>query len=232
MILMLSTLTLILFCYGKPMRDVLLDFFFPRRSLRGSLGTWITPEERARLTTFPVRVGREQLRKEGIAHLDLLVAAGTYAHSPLLRKAIYTLKYGKIHALAEELGKLLSNVFPLLAIDRSKTVLCPVPLHWTRRFTRGFNQAFALTEVVSHRVGVPCQEFLRRRVPTGFQARRSRDERRQVMEGVFTFSGGDVPSCVVLIDDISTSGATLDACAKILKENGVEVVKGLVIARG
>ncbi|OGJ56189.1 hypothetical protein A2635_04720 [Candidatus Peribacteria bacterium RIFCSPHIGHO2_01_FULL_51_9] len=214
------------------MRDVLLDFFFPRRSLRGELGTWITAEERSRLTTFPMRIGRAQLEGEGIFHLDLLVAAGTYAHSPLLRRAIYTLKYGKIPDFAQDLGKLLCEVFPLLATDFSQTVLCPVPLHWTRRFTRGFNQASVLAEVVSRTVGISCRELLRRRVPTGFQARRSRDERQQAMERVFAFVGREIPSCVVLVDDISTSGATLDACAKVLKERGVKIVKGLVIARG
>lgn len=212
--------------------DFILDLFFPRRSLRGSLGVWITPEERVRLTTFPVRIGRTQLEDEGICHLDLLVAAGTYAHSPLLRKAIYTLKYGRISGLAEELGKLLCEVFPLLAVDLPSARLCPIPLHWTRRFSRGFNQASALAHVVSCTVGVPCSEILSRRVPTGFQARRSRDERRQAVERVFAFSGEEVPSCVVLVDDISTSGMTLDACAKILKERGVKTVKGLVIARG
>jgi hypothetical protein len=74
------------------MFNLVLDLFFPRRSLSGSAGTFITREEFAKLTPFPVRLESSVLRTMRLQHLDRIVAAGSYAGGPLLRRAIYTWK--------------------------------------------------------------------------------------------------------------------------------------------
>src|SRR3989338_8221497 len=116
------------------MWNTVLDLIFPRRSLSGYTGTFITREEFAKLTPYPVRLESSVLKTMGLKHLDLVVAAGSYAGAPLLRRAIYTWKYGRVKGMGKELGKLLIDVVPLLYADTEKLVLCPVPLHWSREF--------------------------------------------------------------------------------------------------
>ncbi|MBI3336657.1 ComF family protein [Candidatus Peregrinibacteria bacterium] len=214
------------------MLDLLLDLIFPRRSLAGQTGTYITREEFSKLTPFPLRLESSVLRTMGLKHLDRIVAAGSYAGAPLLRRAIYTWKYGRVKGMGEELGKLLIDVVPILYADTKKCVLCPVPLHWSREFYRGFNQAEQLATILSDSANIPMVRCLRRMRATGFQARRRGIERRQSMSDMFRCALNPMPSHIILVDDIMTTGATMDACAKELKAHGAKWVGGLVLAKG
>jgi predicted amidophosphoribosyltransferase len=111
-------------------------------------------------------------------------------------------------------------------------VLCPVPLHWLRRFGRGFNQAECLARVVAAERGLPVRGLLMRIRWTGSQVQRCRSERLTAVRGAFRCRIPDPPAHLVLIDDLSTTGATLDACARALKEAGARYVEGWVIAHG
>jgi ComF family protein len=134
--------------------------------------------------------------------------------------------------VGEELGKLLIDVMPLLHSDTEKCVLCPVPLHWSREFYRGFNQAEQLATILSNATNIPVVHCLKRVRSTPFQARKKGAERRQAMHDMFRCILPSVPSQVILIDDILTTGATMDACAKVLKDHGTVWVGGLVLAKG
>ncbi len=206
----------------------LLDYLFPRRSLTGELGQWITEEERGKLASFPVIEGREDLKKRGIKFIDNIRAGSTYCGCPLLKKAVHTFKYRGVRSIAEDLGTLLVAVAP----PTQNVVLCPVPLHWTRAFARGFNQADLLACVVARDCGLPLERLLKRTRPTGHQVRRTKDERLAGVCGAFRCTVDRPPVHVVLIDDLSTTGATLSACAKALKDAGVERVDGWVVAHG
>jgi len=210
------------------MWQLFLDLFFPRRSLAGAEGEWITEQERRLLVAHPVIEETADLRRRGIHSLDRLVAAGTYADSPLLKKAIRTFKYGRIAALDRELAQFLLKAVPVFQDEHP--VLCPVPLHWVRRFQRGFNQSERLTRLLAEARGLTMLSLLRRIRWTGSQAKRSRSDRLTAMGGAFKSTAEHPPSFVVLIDDLSTTGATLDECAKALKEAGVTRVEGWVIA--
>lgn len=217
------------FIVSGHMWQLFLDFLFPRRSLRGAEGAWITAAEQSHLASHPVIEETTDLRKRGIVSLDRLVAASTYAHCPLLKKAIHTFKYGGVRSLDHSLGHLIVQATPPKM--PSDAVLCPVPLHWTRRFSRGFNQAEYLARIVGReKVGMRMERLLRRIRPTGSQAMRKRAERLTAVKDAFRWIGNIPPSCVILIDDLSTTGATLDACATALKKSGVERVEGWVIA--
>lgn len=226
-----------------------LDLFFPRYSLSGSEGQWITEDERKRMKLYPIRFDKQLLRKKGINSLDCLIAAGSYQASPLLRKAIKTFKYGRIAELGPELGQKIVECLPgLLLLPKIKgdsnnfqlsifnsqfvPVLCPVPLHWTRKFQRGFNQAEIIAEEIGERKGWEVQELLKRNRRTGHQAWRKREERLIALSDAFVCVPKTLPPCVLLVDDISSTGATLDACAKALKKAGVKYVAGLVVAYG
>ena len=213
---------------------VLLDLLFPRRSLTGAEGTFISPNECARLQPDPVIEDSDALRQRSITSLDCIRAAVPYHKSSLVRRAVHTLKYKRIPELAETLGELIVE-----GLERengqytNQVILCPVPLHWTRRFSRGFNQAELLASVVSSATGLPVQPLLRRTRATGFQAHRGRAERLTAVRSAFRLDQNiPVPRTVILIDDLATTGATLDACAEVLKAGGVEWVEGWVVAHG
>ncbi|MDD5041340.1 MAG: hypothetical protein PHX87_03655 [Candidatus Peribacteraceae bacterium] len=251
------------------MWQLFLDLFFPRRSLLGQDGEWITEAERRLLVPHPVIEETADLRRRGIRFLDRLVAASTYADSPLLKKAIHTFKYGHIRGLDQELGRLI--VQALTEIDHSfqitknnhgetlggsdgtqrwsrtfegrvgswegnrrlpsrEIVLCPVPLHWVRRFQRGFNQSERLARIVAAERELSVLPLLRRIRWTGSQMKRTRPERLTGVTGAFRCITNHPPSHVVLIDDLSTTGATLDECASALKRAGVLRVEGWVVA--
>ncbi|TSC79400.1 MAG: phosphoribosyltransferase [Candidatus Peregrinibacteria bacterium Gr01-1014_25] len=210
----------------------LLDLLAPRISLTGMPGAWVTLEERRELLLLhPVFLDVPQLRKQRIRHLDLLVAGCSYAASPLVRTAVRRLKYHAVWELTAELAPLLTRACRLLPIVQG-AALCPVPLHWTRRFARGFNQAEMLAHVLGQAINRPVQSLLVRTRPTGAQARRTHADRRRAMQEAFAAIADPLPRCVVLVDDVATSGATLDACASVLKKRGVERVYAAVVALG
>lgn len=217
--------------YNENVSFSLLDFLFPRRSLSGEEGEWITKEELRKLQAAPVIVEGTGLQSFHGSSLDLIVAAARYDSSPLLKKAIRTFKYARIPDLHEQLGNMIASAAPIVD-SREPPVLCPVPLHWSRRFQRGFNQSELLAKVVAEKRGWILMSLLRRTRPTGHQAWRGREERRMAMKDAFSFRGSHIPAHVILIDDLCTSGSTLGECAKVLKQAGVQRVEGWVVALG
>ena len=189
---------------------------------------WVTDSERSRLQGFPVIESREQLRACGVESLDRLIAASSYRDTPLLTKAIALLKYGRVRAMVGELVPLMLRVDPAT----TEATLCPVPLHWRRRVERGFNQSELLAGSLGDRLGCSVAHLLRRTRNTGHQTVRSREERFSELQNAFRVTTAGLPAHVVLIDDVATTGATLDACAKALKGAGVQRVDAWVVARG
>lgn len=211
------------------MLSSLLDFLFPRRSLTGDGGAWITEEELRQLRTRPVILDTAALRAQKLEWIDGLVAVADYDAVPLLHRAVHTLKYKKVKEVGNELGRLLAEASVLVAPG----VLCPVPLHWIRKFSRGFNQSELLAREVGEARGWEVKNLLRRNRWTGSQVGRRRKERLIGVRNAFMVREGmTMPDHVILIDDLSTTGATLNECAKILKNSGVKKVEGLVIALG
>lgn len=171
--------------------------------------------------------------------VDRARAAGAYEGS--LRDILHAFKYDGRRSLARPLGRLMRAAGE--EILRDADYLVPVPLHRRRRRERGFNQATDLAVTL----GLPTIHALRRVRATAPQADLTATERQRNVRGAFalraTFVGrvfrratraGAVSLeglCLVLIDDISTTGATLDACARVLKEAGAREVRALTVAR-
>jgi len=150
----------------------------------------------------------------------------------VIRQAIHQLKYGNLRALAGLLARLLSDY--LISNSVPGEVLVPVPLHPKRLRERGYNQSRLLAQELGKLAVLPvvddCLVRERHSLP---QARTSTvGERRSNVADAFSCRDRrlqDKP--VLLIDDVSTSGATLDACARALKQAGATTVWGLVLAR-
>jgi ComF family protein len=149
----------------------------------------------------------------------------------VLRRAIHRLKYVGQTQLAEPLGALLADWW--LAHPLRVDLLAPTPLHPARERQRGFNQATLLARRLSRAAGIPCAEHLvRRQRDTRPQVGLNARERAQNVAGAFIADAGAVAGRrILLIDDVCTTGATLEACATALRAAGAADVWGLVVAR-
>jgi ComF family protein len=149
----------------------------------------------------------------------------------VLRRAMHSLKYQNCTALAEPLGGLMAAYWEQSA--RSVDVLVPVPLHASRLRRRGYNQSALLAREMARRVSLPVDEqtLLRERA-TVSQVGLDAGQRRENVRGAFRFNGdGLAGKRVLLVDDVCTTGATLESCAIALREGGARSVHALTLAR-
>jgi ComF family protein len=159
-------------------------------------------------------------------HIDRARAIGVYDGA--LRTIIHAFKYDGRRSLARPLAAMMrSRGSEILTLAE---VVVPVPLHRTRRRERGFNQA----DDLARHLGLPVVAALKRTRRTAVQAELPAAQRHANVRDAFVatrHAGLLVGTRVALIDDVSTTGATLDACAVALKERGAGVVLALTAAR-
>jgi ComF family protein len=152
-----------------------------------------------------------------------------------LRGCIHGLKYDGNTRLAEPLGLLLAQAYRRNGLQAD--MLIPVPLHSERQRQRGFNHASLLAEVCSANLGVPMNDsILVRHRATVAQVDLHPRERYQNVAGAFACTSGSASGAlygrrIVIIDDVSTTSATLEACATPLFAAGAKEIWGLVLAR-
>jgi ComF family protein len=145
-----------------------------------------------------------------------------------LRDLVHLLKYGRVQTLARPLGKLLSAVLPR---DQVYDALVPLPLHWRKRWERGFNQSELLARELSRRTGIPVRKLVRRSKSTAAQAGLTSAKRRANMSMAFRATRPLAGLRLVLIDDVLTTGSTAASCARALKRAGAVHVTVLTVAR-
>ena len=148
-----------------------------------------------------------------------------------MREAIHQLKYGNLRALASPLAQLLNDYLITNLIPGE--VLVPVPLHHRRLRERGYNQSCLLANKLGRLINLPVADSgLTRQRGTPPQARtQSVAERRSSVTSAFVCHDQRLQGkSVLLIDDVFTSGATLNACATALKASGVTSVWALTLA--
>ena len=148
-----------------------------------------------------------------------------------LREAIHRFKYQGLTALAPTLGKLMATYLEETSLPAE--VIVPVPLHPSRVKERGYNQALLLTQELAKGTGLPLWgDSLVRARPTPPQIGLNAIQRRENVRDAFLSTDQRLAGKrVLLIDDVCTSGATLEACSIALHKMGVESVWGLVLAR-
>jgi ComF family protein len=150
------------------------------------------------------------------------------------RALVHALKYGDRLDLTPMMGRWLANAGRELLADAD--ALVPVPLHWRRRWARRFNQSAVLAAAVSAASGVPLAAgALKRMKATAQQVGLSRSERAANVAGAFRVPPDGKAAVVgrrlVLLDDVLTSGATVEGCARALLRAGAANVDVLVFAR-
>lgn len=164
----------------------------------------------------------------GLRGFDAAYCFGAY--EGVLRDLIHLYKYAGMRPLAKPLGDLLGAALPR---QERFDVVVPVPLHWRRRWSRGFNQSELLARAAARRSGLPMCRPVRRTRATEVQAGLSNSRRRQNVTGAFrvTRPGQVAGRRVLLVDDVMTTGATAGACAAALKRAGARSVALLALAR-
>jgi competence protein ComFC len=150
----------------------------------------------------------------------------------VIREAVHQLKYRNLRALSVPLAGLMSEY--LIDNPVRGDVLIPVPLHPKRLRERGYNQSALLAEELGKLVNLPVDKdsLVRERFTLPQAKTASVEERRHNVIGMFACKEDRLAGKnVLLIDDVSTSGATLDACALVLKRAGALSVWGLTLAK-
>jgi ComF family protein len=169
--------------------------------------------------------------------VSALRALGPY--EGVLRDLLHALKFDRRRSLATRLGALVRSSDG--EIFRDADALVPVPLHPWRQWRRGFNQAMDLAVAMSGR-SLPVWPAVRRRRSTRPQFELDADARQSNVRAAFTI-GGWTPwhrarwarrmagRTLVLVDDLTTTGATLNACAEVLLRHGASEVRAVTIGR-
>ncbi len=177
--------------------------------------------------------------------VDQLLIVADYKNS-LVEKTLKFLKYKFISDLEQPLFVLIKKYLRWLTLNKKFNVfatnplLIPVPLHQRRFNWRGFNQSELLTKDLADTFQMDfANDIIERKINVTPQADiKEREERLKNLNGIFSARGGSdfggkiIGREILLIDDVCTTGATLNECAKVLKANGASKVIALVIARG
>ena len=239
----------------KAFGNTVVDLLFPPRCVAcRRLGAWLCPDCQNKVEAIRPPVCRwcglpleepapppsallqhalstcERCR-EGLHEFDGLVA---YAfHTDPLRQAIHELKYEDLRSLAAPLGRLMAQGWSLLAPrDDDVDVIVPVPLHPTRQRQRGYNQAALLArELGAHLQRPVVEDALIRTKATAPQVGLNAQERQANVRDAFQCVNSSLGGKrVLLVDDVCTTGATLEAASAALRKGGVSSVWAYTLA--
>jgi competence protein ComFC len=224
-------------------------FFFPRHCIHcGLAGRHICKVcEKIYLKPYSVHVchvcatptTNEQYVHDGCRHKTSLDGVLVCFHySVVTRKLLSLIKYQYFYAYIDVVVDCILKVFRISFLQNA--LLVPVPLHRYKRWKRGFNQADLLAKGLAQKakrvgVSVESKSILKRTKNTKTQVGMSKYERIQNLKGVFAvrkLTSEAMDKKVILVDDVMTSGTTLEECACVLKDAGIKEVYALVFARG
>jgi ComF family protein len=201
--------------------DCALDAVFPRRCFGcRAFGSYLCADC---LADAPEAQGER--RQPGV------VVRSAFQYTGVARSAVLGLKFEGVSAAAGEMSVPMAELLHEWAPEVDAIV--PVPLAWIRRRTRGYNQAELLARDIARAAGLPIEpRALRRARQTSPQAREpDREARIRNITGAFAPGTRPVTGSLLLIDDVTTTGATLDACARVLLGGGASRVYALTFAR-
>jgi len=218
----------VFFQFSNTYLSAFLDLFFPRLCKGCGVHLFENENEICKkcLRTLP-RTGYELVTDNpaeklfwGRVHLEKAASVYYYRKGELLQKLLHQLKYKGHYLIGEELGKATGNILKQSGFLNDIDALIPVPLHIKKLRTRGYNQSEYIAYGISGVSAVPLiTENLMRIVHTSTQTKKNRFERWENVQNIFTVVH---PSQLngkhlLLIDDVVTTGATLESCALTLK---------------
>jgi ComF family protein len=162
----------------------------------------------------------------------LEVALAAFAYEGTLRRTLARLKYGGAARLARPLAEAALPAFRAFVEMTNAAALVPVPVHPERQRQRGYNQATLLARELARATRASVAEILVRRRPTTQQHRLDRAARLRNLRDAFALEAdARPPPTALLLDDILTTSATMEACAAVLRAAGASRVWGFAVAR-
>ncbi len=218
--------------------SALLNLFFPPRCASCKReGDFLCKNCVQEFRIKSIKVKSRHPSSEEFQYLDGVIYGADYAENPGLQASIAQFKYRFNRELTACFAEILGQKMKELGmLKKRKAVLIPVPLHQKRLNYRGFNQAELIANASAARVGDRARVLtpLVRIKNTSQQAKLSKEKRHQNLHEAFDVRGdlsGVLEDVCFIVDDVCTTGATLDSCANALKKRGVKKVYGLVVAR-
>lgn len=186
----------------------------------------------------------QKCRQPNRSHLTGILIASDWDNL-LLRQIIYEYKYRFVKELANPLGQLIISFLEIYRpcnLQTHEVILVPVPLHKRRLAWRGFNQAELLAKIIGQELGLPIANdiLIRHRYSLPQMGITDKQQRQNNILGAFALSPKINPAqknylknkTIILVDDVCTTAATLETCAKTLHSLGPKEIWGAVIARG
>lgn len=223
-----------------------LNFFFPKGCIGCKrIGLYLCDSCFARVDLSPELICAVCSKPaiSGLTHplcqrkyeIDGVFAAVVY--KGVVKKLLYQFKFSPfLSDLTPLLGNIIYEGFiqhePFVKIDKKNALLVPIPLSTQKIKQRGYNQAELLAKYLSKKFLIPTQNLLIRIKNTNPQSKLSRNEREINIHGAFVLKSPIPIDTVFLVDDIVTSGVTLNEAAKVLKKSGVKRVYGVTLAHG
>lgn len=230
----------------KSCKDFVLDLVFPKYCVGCEKeGVWLCDKcfKKIIIINKPFCPNCHRLTPKGQfcsrcrkkTNLTGVIIAAHYEEGPL-KEAIHTYKYDGMYDLSQDLGNILIHTIASRNIA-PESVILPVPLHKSRHNQRGFNQAYLLALKIKEKfpdLKINNTDLVRIR-KTSHQVNLDRSDRIKNAVGQYKWVGNNMLAnkTVYLIDDIYTTGATLNECARVLRRNTkVREVWGIVLAKG
>lgn len=209
----------------KKIKNLILDTVFPIACLGGCgrFDVWLCDE-----CVKKIKIKQKSTEFKG--PLDGLYYAGSYKDS-LLSKSLHFFKYKFIADLSEPLGKILIQALPETHFD----ILAFVPMHRKKELVRCFNQTYLLAKEVSRHRNIPIiKGVLQKNKNTAAQMSLDKKQRQVNLKNAFVCKNKKAVSnkSILIVDDVYTTGTTLNECARTLKQAGAKKVCGIVLAKG
>jgi ComF family protein len=234
----------------KRIKDFILDLIFPKECLgckKENTYLCFACREKIELNKkFKCALCHHQTSKGRIcpaccteSSLLALWLAADY-NNELLQNLIHNLKYSYVEELSEVLADLMikyleqHNILIDFGLNKDNTVIVPVPLHRKRYLSRGFNQSDLLAQKIANYYKLSKFDLLLRKRNTLSQINLNRNARQANVKDAFilnNYRNLDNTKKIILIDDVVTTGSTLNECAKVLSQNGFKEIYALVIAQ-
>jgi len=179
------------------------------------------------LTYLPENIRQKKSCADNLSELYI-----TFLFDNNYKKLIHFLKYKEYRSIGHRIGELVAEKIGEKRFNSAKIVAIPIPLHPIKYRERGYNQARLIARGLSQVTGIPNRPNLLKRVKnTKSQTKLSKKERKNNMADAFQASRFDSNSKeIILIDDVYTTGATMDSAAKALKAVGYKNITGIASA--
>jgi len=171
--------------------------------------------------------------------LEALGVVSSYQNN-ILKETIHNFKYNKITSLSQPLSllmiKFLEQSYFFSQLSKDSLLIIPLPLHLKKKRQRGFNQSELIAQKIADYFHFPlCSDILLRIINNPAQVNiKGIEQRKFNVQGIFQVQNKEIlkNKIILLIDDVYTTGATMEEAAKTLKQNNAKKVIGLVLAKG